>query len=84
MEYVINLQSFFRMLRDYRRYRIMCPFRLWFHQHKFRPTSSNECPFHLLSPTVMCSPCHLRYRAVLRMQGFCKSWEIRRAYNEVT
>jgi len=46
MEYVINLQSFFRMLRDYRRYRII-------------------------------------YRAVLRMQGFCKSWEIRRAYNEV-
>jgi len=46
MEYVINLQSFFRMLRDFRRYRSL-------------------------------------YRAVLRMQGFCKSWEIRRAYNEV-
>jgi myosin heavy subunit len=46
MEYVITLQSFMRMLRDYRRYRII-------------------------------------YRAVLRMQGFCKSWEIRRAYNEV-
>ena len=35
-----------RMLKDYRKYRIL-------------------------------------YRAVLRMQGFCKSWEIRRAYMEV-
>jgi len=46
MEYVITLQSFMRMLRDYRRYRLI-------------------------------------YRSILRMQGFCKSWEIRRAYTEV-
>jgi hypothetical protein len=46
LEYVIVLQSFMRMLKDYRKYRIL-------------------------------------YRAVLRMQGFCKSWEIRRAYMEV-
>ena len=46
LEYVIILQSFFRMLKDFRRYRIT-------------------------------------YKAVLRLQGFCRSWEIRRAYNEV-
>ena len=42
VEYVIILQSFFRMLKDYRFFR--------------------------------------RYiRAIQRLQGFCKSWEIRRA-----
>jgi hypothetical protein len=46
VEYVINLQAFFRMLQDYVKYRA-------------------------------------RRRAILRMQGFCKSWEIRRAYLEV-
>ena len=46
VEYVIILQSFFRMLKDYRFFR--------------------------------------RYiRAIQRLQGFCKSWEIRRAYVEV-
>ena len=46
LEHVINLQAFFRMLKDYAAYR--------------------------------------RYmRAVQRLQGFCKSWEIRRAYVEV-
>ena len=46
LEYVIILQSFFRMLKDYQHFR--------------------------------------RYkRAIQRLQGFCKSWEIRRAYVEV-
>jgi len=46
VEYVVVLQSFFRMFGDYRRYRITM-------------------------------------RAITRLQGFCKSWEIRRAYLEV-
>jgi len=46
LEYVITLQSFFRMLKDFRKYRIS-------------------------------------YKAILRMQGFCRSWEIQRAYSEV-
>ena len=46
LEYVIILQSYFRMLKDYQHFR--------------------------------------RYkRAISRLQGFCKSWEIRRAYVEV-
>ena len=46
IEYVLALQSYFRMLKDYQHFR--------------------------------------RYkRAILRLQGFCKSWEIRRAYVEV-
>ena len=46
LEYVIILQSFFRMLKDYQVFR----------NYK---------------------------RAIARLQGFCKSWEIRRAYVEV-